>query len=93
MEQFEDRIKALDELGLEWDVKYTWFEKRIEELNAFKSKHGHVRVTLKQDKSLGTFCNDIRSARGRNGTGHLINDDLIKALDELGFEWGRQGIK
>jgi len=89
----EDRIKALDELGFEWELKYTWFGKRIEELKAFKSKHGHVRVTVKQDKSLGGFCNGMRSARGRNGTGHLINEDLIKAMDELGFEWGHQGIK
>jgi len=32
------------------------FVKRIEDLNLFKAKHGHVRVTAKQDKSLGWFC-------------------------------------
>ena len=39
------------------------FEERIEELKTFKEKHGHVRATVKQDKSLGAFCRDTRSAR------------------------------
>ena len=57
----EDRIKALDELGFDWGDKNKSFEERIEELKAFKAKHGHVRVsTVKQDKSLGKFCANMR---------------------------------
>jgi len=59
----------------------------IEELKAFKKKHGHVRVTGKHDKGLASFCSNTRSAR--RGTGaSVINEDRIKALNELGFAWG-----
>jgi hypothetical protein len=34
----------------------TSFEERIEELQAFKEEHGHVRVIVKHDKSLYGFC-------------------------------------
>jgi len=64
-------------------------EERIEELQTFKAEHRHVRVTLKQDKSLHGFCKTMRSSRRgkRKGCGYVINEDRIKALDELGFEW------
>jgi len=91
----EDRIKALDELGFDWGektktkAKAKSFEDRIEELKAFKAKHGHVHVTVKQDKSLVTFCKNTRAARrGTRGTGRMpITDNRISALDELGFDW------
>jgi len=79
-----DRIKALDELGFDWEIKNASFKDRIEDLKAFKAKHGHVRVTVKQDKSLSTFCSNMRSAL-RTGT---MIEDRIKLLGELGFTWG-----
>jgi len=83
----EDRIKALDELGFDWGDKNKSFEERIEELKVFKAKHGHGRVTAKQDKSLAVFCKDMRCARRGTGNG-LITDNRIQALNELGFDWG-----
>ena len=89
----EDRIKALDELGFAWKMNKS-FEERIEEVKAFKEKHGHVRVTVKHDKSLANFCKDMRCARRGTKTGAVITEDRIKALDEVGFEWlGHQEIK
>jgi len=82
----EDRIKALDELGFDWGEKNTAFEERIEELKTFKAKHGHVRVTMKQDKSLGRFCKTMRADRRGTRTGKFITEDRSKALDELGFD-------
>jgi len=83
----EDRIKALDELGFDWGDKKKSFEERIEELKAFKAKHGHVHVTLKHGKSLYGFCNHVRCAHRGKGTSMTITEDRIKALDELGFDW------
>jgi len=39
-------------------------------------------------KSLGKFCKDMRSARRGTSTTTAISEDRIKALDELGFDWG-----
>jgi len=82
----EDRIRALDELGFAWGIKNALVEDRIEELKTFKAKHGHVRVPVKQDKSLANFCANMRSARRGKGS-MTITEDRIKALDEIGFEW------
>ena len=39
------------------------FEEHIEDLKALhKEEHGHVRVTMKQDTNLGTFCANMRCA-------------------------------
>jgi len=63
------------------------FEERIEELEACKAKHGHVRVTVRHDQSFAKFSQNTRAAR--RGTGRMpIIDNRIKALDELGFDWG-----
>jgi len=82
----DDRIKALDEMGFAWG-KNTVVEDHIEELKTFKAKHGHVRVPVKQDKSLAKFCHNMRSARRGKGNRTVITEDRIKALDELGFNW------
>jgi len=84
----DNRIKALDELGFEWGDKKKTFDERLEDLQAFKEKHGHVRVTEKHDKSLAMFCRDMRSARRGTRKGKVITEDIIKRLDELGFYWG-----
>jgi len=81
-----DRIKTLDELGFDWEVKNKSFEERIEELKACKAKHGHGRVIAKHHPRLVPFCTNMRRAR-RNGTTMTITEDRIKALDELGFDW------
>ena len=67
------------------------FEKHIEQLQAFKEAHGHLRVTNTLDKNLAAFCGDMRHARRKpDSPGMIITADRIKALDELGFEWNEQ---
>ena len=44
-------------------------------------------VLQRSRTSLAVFCKDTRSARRGKGTGS-ITDNRIKALDELGFDWG-----
>jgi len=81
----EDIIKALNELGFEWEDTRKSLEERIDDLKAYK--YGHVRVPLKLDKSLGHFCEHMRAARRGKGNGFVITDDRSKALDNLGFIW------
>jgi len=47
-------------------------EKRIEQLKVFKAKHGHVRVTVKQDPRLASFCHHMGCARRGTGGGSVM---------------------
>ena len=67
------------------------FEKHIEQLQAFKEAHGHLRVTPTLDTKLAAFCGHMRHARRKPGSpGMIITEERIKALDELGFEWNEE---
>jgi hypothetical protein len=88
----EDRIKALDEIGFEWNPKPSQgdinFWGHIEKLKAFRKKHGHSLVTHKHDKQLAVFCNNLRvTRRGSSTTTRRLNADRIRSLDELDFVW------
>ena len=64
------------------------FEKRLEDLRAYKEKNGHVNVKKSDDKSLYDFCINIRQARKHpEKSNTIINDDRIASLDALGFDW------
>ena len=64
------------------------FEQRIEDLWAYKEKHGHVNVNGSEDMSLHDFCGKMRHARNNPGkTDMLINEERIAILDALGFDW------
>ena len=90
----EERIASLDALGFEWTTsKYVptakSFEQRIEDLRAYKEKHGHTNVKEKEDKSLYGYCKNMRLARNNPEKSGLmiINEERIASLDALGFEW------
>jgi len=94
----EERIKALDELGFEWNGQKHLakgqarsFEQHVENLKAFKEAHGHLHVTNAVDKKLASFCSNMRHARRKpTSTGTMNTEERCKALDELGFEWNAQ---
>ena len=52
-----ERIASLDALGFEWNMRIDRksFAQRIEDLRAYKEKHGHVNVKEREDKSLNRF--------------------------------------
>jgi hypothetical protein len=90
----EDRIAALDAIGFKWgksarpsshDVN---FLARVDELRAFKEKHGHLKVREVEDRSLYGFCSNMRRAWKGKGT-HRLDNGRIAALDAIGFEWGK----
>ena len=64
------------------------FEQRMDDLRAYKEKHGRVNVKQSEDKSLNKFCKNIRHARKHpEKSKTLINEERIASLDALGFEW------
>jgi len=49
-------------LGFEWTLKKQIdksFEQRIENLRAYKEKHGHVNVKKREDKSLYDYLDGL----------------------------------
>ena len=87
----ENRIASLDALGFVWTVidrETKSFAQRIEDLRAYKEEHGHVNVRKSDNKSLYTFCINVRHARKHpEKSERALTDDRIASLDALGFEW------
>ena len=89
----DDRIASLDALGFDWTAREhvvkKSFEERMDDLRAYKEKHGHINVKKKEDKSLYQFCSRSKYARNNpEKSSKLISDDRIASLDALGFDWG-----
>jgi hypothetical protein len=90
------QIERLDAVGFQWKLENA-FDKRIEELRAFKAKFGHCNVTQSRSAtnkpylSLGHWCRKVRLSRrledeGKHGHQKLSNAQ-IERLDALGFQW------
>lgn len=62
-------------------------------MKAYREKHGHLNVSKEEDSSLFYFCNNVRHGRRNPGKGMAITEERIATLDELGFLWGKRGIK
>ena len=85
-----DGIASLDALGFNWSVteQAKIFAKRIDDLRAYKEKHGHINVKKSEKKTLHNFCNHMRQARKHpEKSTMIINEERIASLDTLGFEW------
>ena len=86
----EDKILLLDALGFSWarklpGIKVPW-EERINDLRAFKKKHGHCNVPggYQANPALGRWVFNLRQRKKR---GELTEDQIL-SLDALGFRWG-----
>ena len=95
----EDHIKRLEDIGFEWKVKrqrkpYVMsFEERLEELEAYKAKHGHCTVNKHtgDDKPLGRWCSRVRQS-GKKTTDNEapivagLSEENIQRLEDIGFD-------
>jgi len=71
---------------------------RVDELRAYKEKHGHLNVREKDSPSLYGFCCNVRQARraiitGKGRTHYSVDDIRIAALDVIGFDWRLIGAR
>ena len=100
----EDRIAALDAIGFDWKLEARQevksFLVRVDELRAYKEKHGHLNVREKEDQSLYGFCSNVRKSRRaiisgkrRKRTPIKLTEDRIAALDAIGFDWKLIGAR
>jgi len=84
-----DRIERLEEIGFEWEINVTLFEKRYHELIAFKEKFGHCNVPRRyaNNPSLGSWSSNMRTAHRRMQKGMKITrQDRASRRDWLPME-------
>ena len=67
------------------------FEQRLEDLKAYKRKHGHVHVTFKEDKALYQFCAQAKySLQHPEKAKTKMTNERIASFSALGFPWAKQ---
>ena len=89
-----NQIKSLTDMGFVWDLnKKLPFNNRLEDLKAYKTKHGHCNVSRTEEKykSLAHWCSNIRTSRNKMDKNEKpcinLSNDQIKILTEMGFVW------
>jgi superfamily II DNA or RNA helicase len=82
-----DRVNRLEEVGVLWEPQGAVWEKRFQELRAFKKDRGHCDVpqSYSENRSLGTWLSNQRQFR-RRGT---LSQDRIDQLEALGVVWNQ----
>eukprot|EP00526_Cylindrotheca_closterium_P000993 CAMPEP_0113651524 /NCGR_PEP_ID=MMETSP0017_2-20120614/27470_1 /TAXON_ID=2856 /ORGANISM="Cylindrotheca closterium" /LENGTH=880 /DNA_ID=CAMNT_0000564213 /DNA_START=102 /DNA_END=2744 /DNA_ORIENTATION=- /assembly_acc=CAM_ASM_000147 len=91
----EERIEQLEDLGFIWSFRrFVPWKTRLEELRAFRQRHGHCRVPFryKENPSFGLWAANMRAryarfVKGKDSTVAPIATEQIEALNELGFAW------
>ena len=88
-----DRIRALDELGMNWSVSDWLWQRYYEACLDYRAANGDLDVpadfVTEDGVRLGGWINNLRSA-ARNGSaeGPHLTDEQKQALDALGMAWG-----
>lgn len=87
-----ERIAKLEAIGFEWSLRsLTPWEARLEELKAYKEKHGHVLVPQKDKdhRGLARWVDTQRqqARMKRDGKKSQMTDDRIAKLDAIGMKW------
>lgn len=89
-----ERIRALDEIGMVWDVSdYLWLQ-YYSACVAYYRENGNLDVPLKHVTAdgvrLGTWLNNVRSTHNGKGNGSRLLPEQVKALDDLGMLWNKR---
>lgn len=96
----EDQFQRMDELGMDWKpqpstrTEKVW-EIRFQELLAYKNEKGNCRVPYlyKDNMPLGKWVTSMRvkykayKASGKLPERRVFDEEKIRRLDEIGFEW------
>ena len=78
------RRRLLDSIGIVWNFDRKSFAERLEDLKAFKAKHGHCRVPVDYEEIPGLGGYVATSLRFKRA--HRTPEE-IRQLDDLGFVW------
>ena len=89
-EHARQRKKEQEEQAPKARGKYKTFDDRMEDLKLYKETHGHVNLSIPEDKSLAQFCAQARHVRKNPGKGVKLTNERIAAFDAIGFNWTTQ---
>ena len=79
----KDKFEILDSLGFDWDPRKSDWDENYSALTLYRKKNGHCRVTQRDDPQLDRWLGKRRSENNRG----KLEEDRIKALDALNFDW------
>ena len=89
----EERIKALDELGMQWDVLDYLFEKNFAAAVEYHRTHGDLNVPVEyvdpDGNRLGAWMARLRMVHAGKIRGSL-SPEQIDRLNQLGMVWGNR---
>jgi Helicase associated domain len=80
------RIDRLNEVGFMWDVKEWQFQRRLDEVRAFRAKNGHIDIRV-TDGEFGSWFYSRRKEylQYLNGENTTLSESHRLALEEVGF--------
>jgi superfamily II DNA or RNA helicase len=76
--------ETLLELGFDPDPIETHWRKRLEELCAYKERHGHCNIRKNENPIMWSFLKALRESKSEG----RLSPEKIAALDELNIVWG-----
>lgn len=89
-----ERIQALDEIGMVWDVSDHLWQQYYGACLTYYHAHGDLDIPAKYLSAdglrLGAWINTIRGAYQGKRTDYRLLPEQIAALDELGMLWDRR---
>lgn len=87
----EERTKALNEIGMIWDVSDTLWERNYKAAKSYYKIHGNLDVPLtyvtKDGIKLGIWLNNVRGIHSGKITGRKLTRGQTGALNEIGMFW------
>lgn len=86
----EERIRALDEIGMQWDVPDYLFERNFTAASEYHRTHGDLNIptnyVTRDGLRLGVWVANLRTHYRKNDL--ALSQEQISRLDELGMLWG-----
>ena len=93
----DEQIQRLNNAGFKWSLqalpkKRFVFDKRFNDLIAFKAKYGHCKVPCNGDyASLGKWCSELRASYKKIQNKQMprmkLSNEKIQRLNDAGFKW------
>ena len=87
----EERTKALNEIGMIWDVSDTLWERNYKAAKSYYKDHGNLDVPLtyvtKDGIKLGIWLNNIRGIHNGKIIGRKLTREQVESLNQIGMLW------